>query len=101
MPDGHKVSRLDEHHSPMQVCGHVLSNLVETYGTPTYFFDAEVLRDRLERVRQALSPRVTVLFALKANSNVAIARLLRQAGAGAEVASAGEILVSGAAGFDG
>ncbi|MGF1464670.1 MAG: alanine racemase [Sandaracinaceae bacterium] len=75
--------------------------LAARHGTPLYVFDAAVLRARLADVQKALGDRVEVLFALKANPNAAVARVLREGGAGAEVASAGEILVARRAGFAG
>ncbi len=75
--------------------------LVERFGAPLYAFSAGVLRQRLASVQAALGPRVTVLFALKANPNAAVAAVLRAGGAGAEVASAGEIAIAMHAGFDG
>ncbi len=75
--------------------------IAERFGTPCYVFDAEALRERIAAVREALGERVSVLFALKANPNAAIARILHQGGAGAEVASAGEILVARRAGVPG
>ncbi|MGC6489617.1 MAG: diaminopimelate decarboxylase, partial [Planctomycetota bacterium] len=55
-------------------------------------------RARAAAVRAALGPRVDVLWSLKANPSVAVTRLLREAGAGAEVASLGELEVAVAAG---
>lgn len=75
--------------------------LVERFGSPLYAFDAAVLRDQVRAVQAALGPRVGVLFALKSNPNAAVARVLRLAGAGAEIASAGEICVARRAGFPG
>lgn len=77
------------------------SDLVAEFGSPLYAFDAQVLRTRVAAVRKALGARVQVLFALKANPNAAVANVLRQAGTGAEIASAGEIHVARLAGFDG
>jgi len=77
------------------------SEIVAEHGTPLYVFDASVLRAQLASVKAALGPRVQVLFALKANPNAAVARVLREGGAGAEVASAGEIHVARRAGFEG
>ncbi|HJK93661.1 MAG TPA: alanine racemase [Polyangiaceae bacterium LLY-WYZ-15_(1-7)] len=75
--------------------------LAERFGTPCYVFDAAILRENLAAVREALGPRVGVLFALKANPNAAVAQLLHAGGAGAEVASAGEIHVALRAGIGG
>lgn len=100
------AQRLVAEHFPasdeeLVVGGLTASALAERFGTPLYVFDAGVLRASLGAVREALGPRVEVLFALKANPNAAVAQVLREGGAGAEVASAGEILVARHAGFEG
>lgn len=87
--------------SVLMVGGIAASELARRYGTPLYVFAADVLRRRLARVTQALGPRVEVLYSLKANPNAAVVQVLATAGAGAEVASAGEILVAAHAGVPG
>jgi diaminopimelate decarboxylase len=72
--------------------------LAERFGTPLYVFSAQVLRRRVERVAAALGPRFELLWSLKANPSVAVTKCLRIAGAGAEIASAGELEVALAAG---
>lgn len=86
---------------PLRIGGIEASDLVEQYGSPLYVYSAEVLRRNLARVREAVGDRVGVLYALKANPNIGVAAVLRQAGAGAEVASAGEIHAAVAAGYRG
>lgn len=75
--------------------------LVERFGSPLFVYDAAALRARIAAVRDAFGGRVGILLALKANPSLALARVARDAGAGAEVASAGEIRIAAAAGFDG
>jgi diaminopimelate decarboxylase len=96
------LSELSADHSGGLRVGSVsAAQIAQDFGTPAYVYDAAILRRNLERVAAALGPRVSILFALKANPNAAVARTLRLAGAGAEVASAGEIHVASHAGFDG
>lgn len=78
-----------------------VKSVVDEIGTPAYIYDAEILRKRYQEVRGAFDSRVSILFALKSNSNAAFANVLREQGAGAEVASAGEIEIAKAAGFRG
>lgn len=73
-------------------------HLAREFGTPLYAYDARAFRAQLARVRSAFAP-LDVLFALKANPSLALARIARAGGAGAEVASAGEILLAERAGF--
>ena len=100
------VDRIVRSHFPnseeaLLIGSHPAASLAERFGTPLYVFDASVLRAQFDAVRAALGPRVSVLYALKANPNAAVAQVFQKAGAGAEVASAGEILVALKAGFDG
>ena len=82
----------------LEVDGVPLRQLAERYGTPLYVFSAQRLRAQVEQVQRALGPRVEVLWSVKANPSVAVTRCLREAGAGAEVASLGELEVALAAG---
>jgi diaminopimelate decarboxylase len=84
----------------LQIRGISASQLCETFGTPLYAFDAGVLHQRLEEVRQSLGEKVNVLFAVKANSNLAVAKTFVQGGAGLEVASAGELFLAKQCGVD-
>lgn len=84
--------------APLAVEGVPLEDLANRFGTPLYVFSAQALRDRLAAVQAALGPRVEVLWSLKANPSVAVTRTLREAGAGAEIASLGELEVAVAAG---
>jgi len=71
-------------------------------GTPVYVYSSAVIRDRYERLHATLSsvPH-RIHYTLKANSNRAILRLLRELGAGADVVSNGELRKAQAAGFTG
>ena len=71
-------------------------------GTPVYVYSSAVIRDRYERLHATLSsvPH-RIHYTLKANSNRAILRLLRELGAGADVVSSGELRKAQAAGFTG
>jgi diaminopimelate decarboxylase len=82
----------------LAIGGIAASELADRHGTPLYVFDAAVLRRRLARVQTALGPRVRVLFSVKANPSLAVTRCLREAGAGAEIASLGELHLARAAG---
>jgi len=83
----------------LRIGGVPASELVARFGSPLYAFDGGVLAARLASVRAALGDDVEVLYSIKANSNVAVAARLREGGAGAEIASVGELRVAQAAGF--
>lgn len=86
---------------PLRIGGIPASDLLEQFGSPLYAYDAAVLVAQIEAVRGAFRGEASVAFALKANPSLALAAAARRAGAGAEVASAGEILLAQAAGFEG
>ncbi len=83
----------------LRLGGIAARDLAQRFGTPLYAFAGDALRARLAAVHEALGPPVTVLFSVKANPSVALCAVLRQAGAGAEVASAGELCVAEKAGW--
>jgi diaminopimelate decarboxylase len=86
---------------PLRLGGVAAEDLIEQFGTPLYAYDAAVLEHQIATVRAAFHGQASVAFALKANPSLALASIARRAGAGAEVASAGEILLAQAAGYDG
>jgi len=68
--------------------------LAEKYGTPLYVTSEDRICEQFENYRKALTaryPKVQVLFAAKANGNLAVIRALAQLGAGADVFSSGEL----------
>src|SRR5689334_1077705 len=77
-----------------------LERIAADAGTPTYVYSAATIRDRFERLDNALAgvPH-RVHYTLKANSNAAILRVLRELGAGADVVSGGELFRARRAGF--
>ncbi len=77
-----------------------LADVVIEVGTPTYVYSASVIKQRVERLDTALRSYPHALhYALKANSTMAIVRLLRQAGTLADANSGGEIEVALRAGY--
>ncbi len=71
-------------------------------GTPAFVYSASVIRDRYLKLTGALGgvPH-RVHYSLKANSNRAVLKLLRQMGAGVDVVSGGELFRALRAGFSG
>ena len=69
-----------------------LSTLAEEYGTPLYVYSAATILDHYRRLDAALNG-VTheVAYAVKANSNLSVLRLLANDGAGFDIVSAGEL----------
>jgi diaminopimelate decarboxylase len=74
--------------------------LAEEHGTPLVVLCEETVRARARALLHAVGDG-RVFFGTKALPNVALLRLLREEGVGADVASAGELAFAGAAGLGG
>jgi diaminopimelate decarboxylase len=83
------------------VCDGVpLAQIARDEGTPLYVYSASTITSRYRAVDDAFAPHPHALhYALKANSTMAIARLLRALGSGVDANSGGEIDVALRAGF--
>jgi diaminopimelate decarboxylase len=73
----------------------------EKFGTPLYLYSAGTILDHYRRLNEALAGLDHLIcYAVKANSNRAILRLLRDAGAGFDIVSGGELFRALKAGAD-
>jgi diaminopimelate decarboxylase len=74
-------------------CGKVsLETLARRYGTPLYVYSADQIAERLSLFQKALAGREhLVCYAVKANSALAILKLLAARGAGFDIVSGGEL----------
>jgi diaminopimelate decarboxylase len=69
-----------------------LAELAEQHGTPLYVYSASQIRYRFGLFQQAFAGRpCTVCYAVKANSALAILRMLAELGAGFDIVSGGEL----------
>ncbi len=76
----------------LQCDGVSLAALAEQHGTPLYVYSAEQVRHRFALFQRAFAGRpVTVCFAVKSNSSLAILRMLAGLGAGFDIVSGGEL----------
>ena len=63
-----------------------------THGTPLYVYSAGQIRHRFGLFQEAFAGReATVCYAVKANSSLAILRMLAELGAGFDIVSGGEL----------
>ena len=77
-----------------------LNDIAEGVGTPVFAYNAEAIRSRYRTLDESLAPVPhRICFAVKANSNLAVLRILRDLGAGADIVSGGELSRALAAGF--
>jgi diaminopimelate decarboxylase len=74
-------------------CGKVsIETLAKRFGTPLYVYSADQIVERLGLFQQALKEREhLVCYAVKANSALAILKLLAARGAGFDIVSGGEL----------
>jgi diaminopimelate decarboxylase len=69
-----------------------LSRVADEFGTPLYVYSAGTILDHYRRLDAALAPlNHLICYAVKANSNGAILKLLAEAGAGFDIVSGGEL----------
>ncbi len=73
----------------------------EQLRTPFYYYDTELLRKTLQTINEEANKHkgFVVHYAIKANANPLVLRIIRQAGFGADCVSGGEIEASLQAGF--
>lgn len=79
-----------------------ITNLAAAVGTPVYIYSQSALLERAAEflaAATAVSPQPHVAYAVKANGNPALLRLLVQTGLGADVTSGGELFLALHAGF--
>lgn len=84
----------------LYISGFQVTELAERFGTPLYIYSAAVLRRQIERVRHAFSGLpFRPFYAMKANGNLSILRIVHGAGFGCDAVSPGEIYLAMKAGF--
>ncbi len=76
-----------------------LRDVARRFGTPAYAYDLGRLRTQIARLRAHLPAEVQILYSLKANASLGLAAVIAGSGLGADVASAGELLIAREAGF--
>jgi diaminopimelate decarboxylase len=84
------------------VCeGVPVQSLAEKFGTPLYVYSQATLTDHYQKLDTALAPLDHMIcFAMKANSNLAVMRVLANLGSGFDLVSGGELQRVIAAGGD-
>lgn len=78
--------------SMLNIGGRTARSLVEEFGSPLYVYDAAVIERQYTQLRDAFAGlKLRLLYACKANSNMAIIRLIHGLGAGIDAVSIHEI----------
>ena len=81
--------------------GHFPVDKLQSIQTPFYYYDTELLRQTLRTINEEADKHegFVVHYAVKANANPRLLRIIREAGLGADCVSGGEIEASVKAGF--
>ncbi len=91
--------RFQYHHHQLFCEDVPLANLAIAEGTPLYVYSQAAILDNAQAYLTQAGENTLVCYAIKANGNPAILRLLAQASLGADVTSGGELFLALHAGF--
>lgn len=91
-------SHLTTHDDHLFIEGADCVDLTHKFGTPQYITSEDKLRANIRAYHNAF-PKADKYFAVKANGNLTILRILSQEGMGADIFSAGELYVANLAGI--
>lgn len=75
-----------------------LLTIARTYGTPVYAYDAQHIERQCKKLMRHF-PDAQIHYAIKANANPAILKIIKAAGCGVEAVSVGELKLAQSLGF--
>jgi diaminopimelate decarboxylase len=81
----HSVTQIENRDGELFIDGCSAEELVNTYGSPLYVYSEQRIREnyrRLQAAFQKVYPKYQVFYAVKANNNPAIVKILAEEGAG-------------------
>jgi len=90
---------LERKNDSLYLEGVSLKKLAEEFGTPLFVYSASYIKDRIRTYREAF-PQALICYAVKANFNPEIVKIIGEEGAGADIVSGGELVVALKAGVD-
>ncbi|MCB8928092.1 MAG: diaminopimelate decarboxylase [Ardenticatenaceae bacterium] len=91
--------RFQYHHDQLHCEQVPLAELAKQYGTPLYVYSRAAIVENARAFLDQAPAGTLVCYAVKANGNPAILRLLAETGLGADVTSGGELFLALHAGF--
>ena len=100
------MSGYEEINGVLHVDGVALPDIAAKFGTPTYVYSSDVIRQQYDALKGAMERALPadrqpmLCYACKANSNIAILSYLRTLGSSLEIVSEGELRRGLKAGFD-
>jgi len=76
-------------------------SLIKEYDSPLYIYESKTIKDRAKKLIDAITYKnKAIKYACKANTNIEIMKILKDAGTGIDAVSPGEIYASLIAGFN-
>ena len=79
---------------------HCPRSLAETYGSPLYVYNENILRQRCKEMMNLCTyPNFIVNYAMKANTNIHLMSIVREEGLSIDASSPGEVVAAMAAGY--
>ncbi|HLJ96442.1 MAG TPA: hypothetical protein VKU02_24930 [Gemmataceae bacterium] len=93
-PTTAEPNALDQSVAPVEAPMQTLWAAAQRYGTPLYAYDLGRIRTQIAKLQAHLPAAVGILYSLKANPSLGLCGLLAEAGLGADVASAGELVTA-------
>ena len=69
-------------------------NLAKKFPTPFYCYSSKTIIEKFKKFKNSLKIDALICYAVKANPNIAILKILSKQGAGTEVVSEGELIRS-------
>src|SRR5690348_1413475 len=77
-----------------------LLELAATHGTPLYVYDGDIIERQYKKLTSAFrGVKMKVKYALKANSNLAVLKLMKKLGSGLDAVSIEEVQLGLRAGY--
>lgn len=78
----------------------ILTQIAEEFGTPCYVYDLDRIKEQFDTFKAAFPwPALKICYAMKANYNHDILRLLKSMGSGIDAVSPGDLYMAEACGF--
>jgi diaminopimelate decarboxylase len=94
-PCDHATRLIDQHYqvhnNQLHISENPVSQLIETYGSPLFVYDANVVQKTITSVKDILPSNFDLYYSIKANPNASLLNLMLENGLGLEVASGGEL----------
>jgi diaminopimelate decarboxylase len=85
----------------MEYENHLLKKIAQQYGTPTYVYHLDIIKDRYAYLKESFPwPDLTICYAMKANYNIDILKTMRDLGSFIDAVSPGDVLLARQCGFD-